>query len=153
MKPDRLCANHIRTRQAGFLVTSLPILEMREAGDVGRKEGKRVQITTPGQGGWLVGTPRGRKLAGLAIATVLVSATILVVRATMINRELRATLLSQNAMASRTAVHDRLIGRRIPLTLLGKTALPDSGSDGPYACLTPDCDSRSQHCCLDDPGN
>lgn len=74
-------------------------------------------------------TPTGRKLAGLAIATVLVSATILVVRATMINRELRATVLSQNAMASRTAVHDRLIGRRIPLTLLGKTAPPDSGND------------------------
>lgn len=27
------------------------------------------------------------------------------------------------------------------------------GSVGPYACQTPDCDSRSQHCCLDDPGN
>ena len=76
-----------------------------------------------------MGTPKARQFAGLAMATVLIAATTLVVRATMINRELRATVLSQNALASRTAVHDRLIGSRMPLTLLGKTEPPDSGSD------------------------
>ena len=68
----------------------------------------------------------GRKVAGIAVALLLVAASVLIVRATGINRELRASLSIQNALASRTAVHDRLVGRRIPLTLLGQSTTQDS---------------------------
>lgn len=69
-----------------------------------------------------------RRVAGIAVALLLGAACVLVLHATSINRELRASLSIQNALASRTAVHDRLVGRRVPLTLVGRPASLDSGA-------------------------
>jgi len=75
-----------------------------------------------------VGNRRSRRVAGLAVALLLGAASLLVLYATSINRELLASLSIQDALASRTAVHDRLVGRSIPLTLFGRSASPDSAT-------------------------
>lgn len=73
-----------------------------------------------------MGNRLSRRVAGSAVALLLGVATLLVLHATSINRELLASLSIQDALASRTAVHDRLVGRPIPLTLLGRAASADS---------------------------
>lgn len=75
-----------------------------------------------------IGNLGSRSVATIATASLLLAASVSVVRATGINRELRASLAGQSAMASRTAVHDRLAGSRIPLTLLGLSAVSASES-------------------------
>lgn len=55
-----------------------------------------------------------------AVCVLMVTATVVIVRAMSINRELRAVLQVQNLMAARTAIHDRLIGTRVPQLLLGQ---------------------------------
>ena len=74
----------------------------------------------------MIGNLGNRRVATVATASLLLAASVFVVRATGINSELRASLAGQSAMASRTAVHDRLVGSRIPLALLGQSLVSAS---------------------------
>ena len=62
----------------------------------------------------MIGNLGSRRVATIATGSLLLAASVFVVRATGINSELRASLAGQSAMASRTAVHDRLVGSRDP---------------------------------------
>ena len=74
----------------------------------------------------MIGNLGNRRVATIATASLFLAASVFVVRATGINSELMASLVGQSAMDSRTAVHDRLVGSRIPLTLLGLSAVSAS---------------------------
>ena len=55
---------------------------------------------------------------GVLIAALLVVASVLIGHAASVNRGLHTALQTQHAAASRTAIHDRLIGQPLPHSLL-----------------------------------
>ena len=73
----------------------------------------------------------GRRIQGLIVAILLLVASTLLMRATRNNRELRARLQFGEAQASRTVVHDRLVGMQVPRDLLGHTIsfAPDASTE------------------------
>ncbi len=73
---------------------------------------------------------RNRRAWDLVVAVLLVVGSLWVWRTIGINRELRATLQFTAALAERSTVRDRLVGRRVPSDFLRESiGIPDDDRD------------------------
>lgn len=100
-----------------------PLLTLRE-------EAKANKTTRSGRGSTMWKGQTRRWVWDLTATVLLVAGSLWIWRTSRINHELRATLEVVAAVAKRSTVVDRLVGRRVPLEFLHETVgMPDEDRD------------------------